>query len=540
MVLMIIIAIIVAITGYTDYTLYVLIGLAVVFAVTIVCLRYRLLNISAVLLVVLTWLGIFFQAYTADGVHDVIMIGFIATALFASILIGWWAGGITILASIVAAWVLAGLEANQLITPTVSTAYVFARDLTFILLIISTLIYFSTTNLQNAINRAKESELNSHRSNAALQQLNSSLEDRIAGSTAELVATNQRNERRARQFEAIAQVARATAANQNLGTLLPNLVELISKQFDFYHAGIFLVDENREFAELRAANSEGGKSMLERGHKLAVGQSGIVGYVSAAGKPRIALDVEADAAYVNNPDLPDTRSEMALPLRVTDQVIGVLDVQSIVPNAFQEEDMDVLATLADQVSIAIQNARSFETTQELLKTAQRTSGTLLSDSWKVLQGSDENIGYLLSENNLTPLGKPLASDQIKNAMNRQVTLQQNGENATLAVPLRMRNEVIGVLNIRVHDEHDWDPDEVDIAEAVAERLALALESALLLKSTQRRAEIERITADISTKIGGTTQFAAILRTAAEELSRVLGGSEVLVQLQSEALEEEQA
>ena len=119
MILTIVIAVIVAVTGYTDYTLYVLIGLAVVFALTVILLRYRLLNISAVLLVVLTWLGILFQAYTADGVHDVIIIGFIATALFASILMGWWAGGITILASILGAWLLASLEVNQLITPTV-------------------------------------------------------------------------------------------------------------------------------------------------------------------------------------------------------------------------------------------------------------------------------------------------------------------------------------------------------------------------------------------------------------------------------------
>ena len=538
MALTIIIAIIIAITGYTDYTLYVLIGLVIVFALTIILLRYRFLNASAVTLVVLTWLGILFQASTADGVHDVIMIGLIATALFASILIGWWAGGITIFASILGAWLLASLEVNQIITPTVSTPYTFARDLTFILLIISTLIYFSTTNLQNAINRAKESEINFYESNEALKNLNISLEDRIAESTAELVATNRRNERRARQFEAIAQVARATAANQNLETLLPSLVELISKQFDFYHAGVFLLDDNKEFAELRAANSEGGKRMLARGHKLGIGQSGIVGYVSATGNPRISLDVEADTAFFNNPDLPNTRSEMALPLRVGDQTIGVLDVQSITANAFQEEDIEVLSTLADQVAIAIQNARSYETSQALLNEAQRASGAFLSESWRVLQTQEESVGYQISENKLKPLSKPMESTQIKKAMASKATVKESGENATLAIPIRLRDRVIGVMDIRVPDEHDWDPDEVDVAEAVAERLSLALEASLLLKSTQRQAEIERITADISSRIGATTTFDSILRTAAEELSRALGGSEVLVQIQSATFEDE--
>src|SRR4026207_1104449 len=159
------VAIVVAATGFTDYTLYVLIGLALVFAITIVMLKYRLLNLSSIMVVVLTWLGIFFQALTADGIHDVIIIGFIATALFASILIGWWAGGLTILASILAAWLLANLETNFVISPNVSAPYIYARDLTFILLIISCLIYFSTRNLQTAINRAKESEKKLLRSN---------------------------------------------------------------------------------------------------------------------------------------------------------------------------------------------------------------------------------------------------------------------------------------------------------------------------------------------------------------------------------------
>ena len=233
-----------------------------------------------------------------------------------------------------------------------------------------------------------------------------------------------------------------------------------------------------------------------------------------------------------------TRSELALPLRIADQVIGVLDVQSTESNAFQEQDIEVLSTLADQVAIAIQTSRSYETNQKLLKEAQQTSGTFLRESWKVLHGQDENIGYQFYENKLKRLSKPVTSAQINEAIARKETVQESGKVAILAVPIRLRNEVIGVMNIRVPDEHDWEADEIDIAEAVAERLSLVLESSLLLKSTQRQAEIERITADISTKIGATTQFETILRTAAEELSRVLGGSEVLVQLHSNTLEEQ--
>ncbi len=521
-----------------DLTVIVLSGLILVLFAALFLLRRGNINASGLTIVTLGWLGLGIQAYFADGVKDVVIIAYIALGLLASIVISLRTGSVVIITSIGVIWMLGLLEKNSVLTPRFQDPIGFSRDLSFVFIAIAVLIYFSTDSLRNAILRANKSEEGLRVSNQNLQELNQNLENRVASRTSDLELANQRNEKRAAQFEAIAQVARATTANQNFETLLPNLVELISKQFGFYHAGIFLIDDAKEFAELRAANSAGGKRMLERGHKLAIGQSGIVGFVSATGNPRIALDVGSDAAFFNNPNLPDTRSEMALLLRVGDEVIGVLDIQSLVSNTFQEEDIEVLSTLADQVSIAIQNARSYETSQELLKEAQRTSGSFLRESWRVLQTQEESLGYQISANKLTSLSKLLASAQIKQAMTAKETIRQSGETSSLSIPIRLRDQVIGVLDIRVPDEHEWDADEVDVAEAVAERLSLALEASLLLKSTQRQAEIERITADISTKIGATTQFDSILRTAAEELSRVLGGSDVLVQLQSAAVEEE--
>ena len=522
-----------------DATPIVLSGLIVTAIVTLVLLHRRQILVSGLTLIILGWAGLAIQAYSADGVKDVVIVAYIALGLLASIVINLRAGAVVIVSSIGVIWALQLLEANGYISPRAQDPFGYARDLSFVFVAIAVLIGLSTTSLRDAIRRTIQSEESLRNTNQSLQELNQNLESRVASRTAELELANQRNEKRARQFEAIAQVARTTASNQNLDMLLPNLADLISRQFGFYHTGIFLVDENREFAELRAANSVGGRRMLARGHKLGVGQSGIVGFVSATGKPRIALDVGDDAAFFNNPDLPGTRSEMALPLRVANEIIGVLDVQSMTSNAFQEEDIEVLSTLADQVAIAIQNAQSYETTQQLLMEAQRTSGSFVTDAWRILREQEEAvIGYRLVENRLTILDKPLSSTPINRAITTKQVVQENGEKATLAIPIRLHNEVIGVMDIRVPNAHEWETDEVDIAQAVAERLSLALESTLLLKSTQRRAEIERITADISGKIGATAQFDSILRTAAEELSRVLGGSEVLVQLHSEALDEE--
>ena len=176
-----------------------------------------------------------------------------------------------------------------------------------------------------------------------LQDLIGSLEQRVAERTTELEAATQQVEHRAEQFEAIAEVARVISSIQNQEELLPRITHMISQSFGFYHVGIFLVDEDNQYAILRAANSVGGERMLARQHRLAVGHTGIVGHVTSTGSPRIALDTGADAVFFDNPDLPETRSEMALPLKVGDQIIGALDVQSTEPNSFTQEDINILS-----------------------------------------------------------------------------------------------------------------------------------------------------------------------------------------------------
>lgn len=518
-----------------NFTVIVLAGLIGVMLLSLYLLRRGYLNQSGIILVVLTWVGITIQAYTADGVKDVIVVGYIAVSLLAGI-VNWRAGSLVLLVSIAAIWALTFLELNGFIAPDLEETAGYARDLSIIFVAIAALIYFSTTSLRDAVRRANQSERALRSSNETLQNLNQTLEERVASRTLELETAYQRNERRAKQFEAISQVTRATATDQNLETLLPSLTRVISEQFGFYHTGIFLLDENREYAVLKAANSTGGNRMLQHGHRLRVGHTGIVGLVSATGTPRIALNVGLDAAFFDNPDLPQTRSELALPLHTTGEVIGVLDVQSTEENAFQTEDIEVLSTLADQVTIAIQNAHSHEITQELLRQAERTSGSYIRDSWKLLQSQDTRMGYIVSDNILKPINTPLSSPLIEQVIACRESVVESGKSPVLAVPIHLRNEVVGIIDIHMPVAHEWDPDEVDIVQAVAERLSLAIETSLLIESTRRRADMERVTSEISAKISSTTQFDSILRTAAEELSRVLGGSEVYVQLQPDALE----
>ena len=188
------------------------------------------------------------------------------------------------------------------------------------------------------------------------------LEDR----TVQLEGANEKVRVRASQFEALAQVTQAMTSIRDLNELLPRIATLISDEFGFYHVGVFLIDDAREYAVLSATNSEGGRQMLERNHRLRVGEQGIVGNVTSTGIPRVTMDVGEDAVFFDNPDLPETHSEMALPLRISDQVIGALDVQSKETEAFTDEDIQTLSLLANQVSLAIENARLFEDTRRAL------------------------------------------------------------------------------------------------------------------------------------------------------------------------------
>jgi GAF domain-containing protein len=509
-------------------------GLIVVMLLALFLLRRGNVEVSGAVIIVLGWLGVSVQAFTADGVKDVIIVAFIALGLLASIIINWRVGGVVILSGIIVIWGLALLQVNKFFVPSSQDAIAFARDLSFVFIAIAVLVYFSTKSLRDAIQRATTSEKNLLFSNEQLKELNQSLEDRVEERTAELTIANARNERRAHQFEAIAQVARATTSIRDENALLSQLAQVISEQFGFYHVGIFLLDEEHHQAILRASNSEGGRKMLARRHHLKIGQAGIVGHVAASGLPRIAVDVELDAAFKDNPDLPETHSELALPLKTGDQIIGVLDVQSKDVNAFQPEDTEILYILADQVAIAIQNARAHEATHRLLDEAQKASASYLKETWRLLQAQEKKVGYLVSENTVKPLERFVSAPYFNKVVAQGEVLKEDGDTATLVIPIRLRDEVVGVMDIHLPTGHEWDPDEVDIAKAVADRLSLALETATLLESTQRRAEIERLTADISGKVSASINLRNVLQTAVEELGNVLPGSDIVIQFASDS------
>jgi len=369
---------------------------------------------------------------------------------------------------------------------------------------------------------------------AQLQETLIGLENRVIERTAELEESSNHLMKRAAQFETIAQLARTINSIQNPEILLDKITRLVSVSFGFYHVGLFLLDESRQYAVLSAANSEGGKRMLARKHRLGVGQTGIVGYVTSTGNPRIALDTGADAIFFDNPDLPDTHSEMALPLRVGETIVGALDVQSTEPNAFTEDDVEVLSILADVVSVAIENARLFEESKRVLSEAQTAFSESTMEAWRQIATKRETVGYIFSGTSIQPLEKPLNNPEIREAIKSgKVSIATNGKNKNammLAIPIKLRNQVIGTINISPPENQNWNPDDVDITQALAERVGVAIESAILLEESRRRAARESMISDISSKISASVEIEHIMQVAVGELRQALDASEVSLKI----------
>ncbi|MBU0702960.1 MAG: GAF domain-containing protein [Chloroflexi bacterium] len=357
-----------------------------------------------------------------------------------------------------------------------------------------------------------------------------SLEQRVAERTADL-------ERRSAYLEASAEVAHAATSILNPDQLIQQTVELIRERFGFYYVGLFQLDERREWAVLRAGTGEAGRAMLARGHRMRIGE-GMIGWSIANAQARIALDVGEDAVRLATTELADTRSEAALPLRSRGQVLGALSVQDDQPDAFDEDILTVLQTMADQVAIALDNARLLAESQKALMAERRVYGESSRRVWAEMLGARADWGYLYAGHAVAPSTGDWRPEMVQAAETGQ-TVQSiepaKGENGagepTLVIPLRARDQVVGALRFQKGEsDQAWTAEEVALLEILTEQLGVTLESARLYQDTQRRAARERLTGEITTRMRETLDMDTVLRTAVREVRQALGLPEVVVRL----------
>lgn len=336
-----------------------------------------------------------------------------------------------------------------------------------------------------------------------LRDSHENLERRVEERTQDL-------ERRTNQIQVAAEVARDITTNRDLEGLLNHTVTIIPERFGFYHAGIFLVDARDEFAVLRATTQETGHEMLRLGHKLRIGETGLVGHVCHSGEPLIALDVGENAVHFKNPHLPLTRSELALPLKSGDRIIGALDVQSTEAAAFDQDSILILQVMADQLATAIENTNLLKELQENIHELERLSGSLVRSSWHEMNSSKGVIGYQYDGLILEPIYNLNTSKGKDNAS----TLPP------ISLPLKIRDQQIGSLDIWPSHEK-LTADEMNLVKDISNRLSQVLENARLFEESQNRAEREKLTGEITAQLRASTDPQAILEKAVTELRKVL-------------------
>jgi len=361
------------------------------------------------------------------------------------------------------------------------------------------------------------------------RQANQELEAR--GQQLELAVSARTNEltRRTSYLGATTAIAGAmSTVQQDTKSLLERVVAVISDQFGFYHTGLFLLDATETWAVLQAASSVGGKRMLARGHRLRAGAEGIVGTVAVRGEVRMAQDVGQDAVFFNNPDLPETHSEIALPLRARNKIIGVLDVQSKESRAFTAEDVIVLQAIADQVAVAIANADLLRQVAESVEAERRLYAERSREAWQLFLRQHSELSYASDEQGTNPFD--VWEPRMQAAVRTGELVRVDAEQGAIALPLKVREQVIGVLDGRKPDGAAWTESELALLQVLTEQLSVALESGRLYRDTQLRAARERLVGEVSGRIRETLDLETMLRTAAEQMRQALDLEDLIVRL----------
>jgi GAF domain-containing protein len=490
-------------------------------------LRRGYVQLVGLVITLVAWALFVLLGFVFLGASGTFLMGLILSVIIANVLLGRWWGLVFLGVSVLVSFIVLYVDNNDMLLspqPEDVSRNASLLGAYFTLVVGALLLFIQSSGLQEA--------LSSTRANAAqFEDQSIRLEQIVQDRTAVL-------ERRARYLEVTADVARETAGMYaNPDQLYSLVVRLIGRQLGFYHVGLFLIDTTGDWAVFRAASSEGGQRMLARNHRLRIGEQGIVGFVAGNKTYRIALDVGMDAEFFSNEDLPETRSEIALPLLVRNELIGVLDVQSVEPEAFDEEGVSTLQVLANQVAVAINSSRLFQQQQEMVELERQAMGEISRNAWRELLQAERNMAFVSSEKETVRAGS-LWRDEMHEALRTgQMTVEENNNESapSVAIPIRIRGEIVGVVGGRKADIlHKWADDELSFMKALVEQLELSLDGARLYRDAQKFASREQTIGTISSNMRETLDMERILHVAAEEIRTAMGLEKIVVRLGSPA------
>jgi GAF domain-containing protein len=363
----------------------------------------------------------------------------------------------------------------------------------------------------------------------------------------ELEETNIQLHRQASQLQATAEIVRAGSFSLDPDTLQAAVVDRIQERFSLmgvYFVGLFLLDDegtgdDARLAVLKAATGEAGQLLLDMDYSLNVDESTTIGWCVAHQQARMVQDVEGSVRLGALP-MPNTRTEIALPLHSRGRVMGALNVHSTHEATFSEHDLTILQTLADQIAVSLDNARLFSTTEAALEEVQTAHRRYLIEAWEGFLATQPTSRVDLVQPGTEPGDEDFLREARRAAMVYERTIATSGPpsgsddespQTALVVPLKLREQVIGTIALQEpRSQRPWTTEDIALAEAVAEQVALTVENLRLVDDTQRRAARERLLGDISDQMQRATDMETLMRIATEELNRTLSGSRTYVRM----------
>jgi putative methionine-R-sulfoxide reductase with GAF domain len=331
----------------------------------------------------------------------------------------------------------------------------------------------------------------------------------------------------------VAEISRDAASARDLTTLLEKSAQLILDRFHFYHVGIFIKDNNNEYFSLTASPTQAGRKMLAEYYRVHVGEPGNLGRVAAIGEARMILDADREPLYIKNPLLPDTRSQLTLPVKINNKVIGILDIHSDQTNTFNPDDISIMQILADQLATAIERTRLMEGMEQNLSELERAYGQYTIEGWKRLAASGRlvNKGYRFNNIRIEPVREYPNWDNAGAASDHNIDSKNTFANKLIELPIKLRGQTVGVVHAKLKE--GYGKNTISTLQLAIERLSSALESARLYEEASIRADREQAISQITSAISSSTEYESILQNTVREIGNVLSDSEVTIQILDE-------
>lgn len=458
--------------------------------------------------------AVFYLMYTGQGLHDIAISGFGITLAFAGLMLGRRGPLAFSLLSALGVALFGYAEMTGRLQYGLVSGWFEVAAISLTTIGAGVFLYLLLNQYERTLERVRRNEQEQAHINRELRELKEGLELRVAERTASL-------ERRGRELEAAAQIARESVLAQDPQSLLNRAVEMIAERFGYYFVGIYLPDPAGEQLNLTVASSERGRRMVERGQSIRIGLQDVVGSVAATRRPRIIPDTNRVPAYLHHAELPLSRSEMALPLIGREGLIGVLDVQSTEANAFQNEDMEILSMLADVIGGAIQNARLLTESRTLIEQLETLAARQARKAWR------EKIGKAGLRVTFSAAGvTSQATERARPGHTARLAPRRRAD-----IPLTVRGQRIGRISLfREENAPAWSEEDKSAAAEIARQVGLALENARLTEEARQRAAREQLISSISGRMRETLDLETVLRTATQEMLSAFGLKEVEIRV----------